>query len=85
MGEACGMIGGYGQYGGNRTNVPEVPQEIREKLAEAQKTAIDLRTELGKNPIDRDKALELHAKHRAIMQDISDWHFNQRLDALIAR
>ena len=70
---------------GNMTNVPEIPQEIREKLAEAQKTAIDLRTELGKKPIDRDKALELHAKHSAIMQEVSDWRFKQRLDALTAR
>ena len=96
MGGACYMMGGHGQrpHGGRgfgqRNNAdgvktPEIPQEIREKLAEAQKTAIDLRTELGKNPIDRDKALELHAKRRAIMQDISDWCFKQRLDALIAR
>ena len=80
---------GYGPYGGrmnaDRTNVPEIPQEIREKFAEAQKTAIDLRTELGKNPIDREKALELHAKHRALMNEISEWRFKQRLDALIAR
>ena len=69
----------------NRANAPEITQEIREKLAEVQKTAIDLRTELGKNPIDRDKALELHAKRCALMQEVSDWHFKQRLDALTAR
>ena len=77
---------GYGhRQNADRANAPQVPQEIRDKLTEARKTAIDLRTELGKKPVDRDKALELHAKRRALMQDISDWYFNQRLDALIAR
>jgi hypothetical protein len=60
----------------------DVPQEIREKWAEAQKTKIDLRLELEKTTIDRAKALELHAKHRALMQEISDWRFQQRLNSL---
>jgi len=63
----------------------EVPQEIREKWAEAQKIMIDLRMELGRNPINREKALELHAKHRALMQEIHDWRFAQQLDALTTR
>ena len=75
-------------HGGRRRggiNVPEVPQEIRDKLTEARKIAIDLRAELEKSPVDREKALEFHAKHRALMQEISDWYFNRRLDALTAR
>jgi DNA-directed RNA polymerase specialized sigma subunit len=69
---------------GNRAGA-QVPQEIREKWAEAQKVAIDLRTELGRNPVNRDRALGLRAQHRAIMQEISDWRFTQMLDALTAR
>ena len=65
-----------------RTNASEIPQEIREKRAEAKKTAIDLRMELGNNPVDREKALELHAKRRVLMQEISDWRFTQMLDSL---
>ena len=75
-------------HGGRRRggiNAPEVPQEIRDKMTEARKIAIDLRAELEKSPVDREKALELHAKHRALMQEISDWRFNRRLDALTAR
>jgi len=68
-----------------RANAPEIPQEIREKRAEAKKTAIDLRMELGKNPVDREKALELHAKRHSLMQEISNWHFTQKLDALATR
>ena len=76
MGSYCGFYGPDGSY------APVIPQEIRDKLAEAQKTAIDLRTELGRNPVNRERALELQAQHRALMQEVHDWHFNQRLDAL---
>ena len=65
-----------------RANASEVPQEIREKGAEAKKTAIDLRMELGKNPVDREKALELHTKRQSLIQEVSDWRFTQMLDAL---
>ena len=90
-GGVCFMYGGRGLFNGphggrmragRADGAKEIPQEIREKFAEAQKTAIDLRTELGRTPLNREKALELHAKHHAIMQEICDWHFTQRLDAL---
>ena len=67
-----------------KANAPEIPQEIREKRAEAKKTSIDLRMELGKNPVDREKAFELHAKRQNLMQEISNWRFTQKLDALTA-
>jgi hypothetical protein len=73
----------HGQYG--VWEVPDVPQDIKNKWMEAQKTAIDLETELCKRPVDRAKALELHAKFHSLMRDVSDWHFKQRLDALTAR
>ena len=80
------MMGRMGwQAGKTGVKAFEVPQEIKEKWAEAKKTAIDLRTELSKTPISREKALELHAKHRSLVQEISDWYFLQRLDALEAK
>jgi len=99
QGGACFMHGGRGRYGGGaffdgprrgradvyRQSATEIPQEIRDKWAEAKKTAIDLRNELGKNPVDRDKALELHARHRSLMEEIHDWRFMRKLDALTAR
>ena len=65
-----------------RANAPEIPQEIREMRAEARKTAIDLRMELRKNPVDREKAFELHTKCQSFMHEISNWHFTQMLDTL---
>ena len=66
-----------------RANAPDIPQEIREMRAEARKTAIDLRMELEKNPVDREKAFELHAKCQSLIHEISNWHFTQMLDTLI--
>jgi hypothetical protein len=40
---------------------------------------------MSRNPINREKALELYAKHSSLRREIADWHFNQRLDALGAR
>ena len=76
---------GYGYCGryAYKMNVSEVPQEIRDKWVEAQKINIDLRAELAKKPEDRDKekALELYTKRCALMQELGEWHFKQRLDA----
>ena len=80
-----GAFAGRTRPNTDRTGALEVPQEIREKFAEAQKAMIDLRTELGRNPVDREKALELHAKHRALMQEICDWRFARILDSLAER
>jgi DNA-directed RNA polymerase specialized sigma subunit len=68
-----------------RMNSREIPQELREKLAEAKKTAIDLRTELARKPIDREKALELHRKHAALVQEFREWRFNKMLDSITAQ
>jgi hypothetical protein len=81
----------WGDKGHDRSHFPrdisvsQVPQEIKDKWAEADKLAVDLRLELGKNPINRGKVLELRAKRRALKQEISDWHFNEKLNALEAK
>jgi len=74
-----------GVRGGFRNNISEAPQEIQEKWAAAQRLGIDMRLELGRETIDRDKVLELRQQRRVIMQEISDWRFMQRLDALTNR
>ena len=75
MGRAMGR-------GGFRFNISEAPQEIQEKWTEAQRIASELRLELGRDTIDRGRAMELRHQHRALMQEVSDWRFMQRLDAL---
>lgn len=91
-GYGMGMDGycyGYGPQGGPARPGErgpawgfDVPQNIRDKQAEAQKLMIDLRTEMYKQPVDKDKALELFRKHRALQNELSEWFFTQRLDAI---
>jgi hypothetical protein len=67
--------------GGKFSKGFEVPQEIRDKMTEAQKIMIDLKAEFGKKPVNRETVLELHAKHFSLLQEISEWHINKQLDA----
>ena len=55
---------------------------MQNKFSEAQKTGIELRIELEKNPIDREKILELREKHNALMKEISDWEFDRELNRM---
>jgi hypothetical protein len=70
-------------YGGVRMHGPrgfDWPQELQDKRTEALKIMGDLRAELSKTPVDRERALELYRKHRAIRNEIGEWFFLQRLD-----
>ena len=77
----CGNRGYGGGFCTGRQGGVNLPQEIQDKRTEAEKVAIDLRAELSKNPVNRAKALDLHKKHQALRQAISDWCFQQRLNA----
>ena len=60
----------------------EIPQEIRDKQAEMQKLSIDMRAEMGKNPVDRAKAEELYTKRVALRDELSSWRMKQKLDMI---
>ena len=84
MGYDSNSYGGHGYHGGFRFGGPgaaDVPKEILDKRVEAEKVAIDLRAELSKRPVNRAKALELYKKHQTLRLSISDWCFQQRLNA----
>ena len=89
-GGGCGMMmyGGRGadrtcpMWGDPRAGRGEVPQEFRDKMNEMRQTMLDLGKEWGNKPIDREKVLELHAKRFSLMQELSEWCLNHRLDAL---
>lgn len=85
MGPVAGGFYRQGHNGGFGFGAPgniELPKEILDKRVEAEKIAIDLRAELSKRPVNRAKALELHKKHQTLRMAISDWWFQQQLDAL---
>ena len=61
---------------------PDMPKEIREKVAELEKLKIDLEEALTSNPINKAKALEVHAKMQKIENEIDAWRFAQKLERI---
>ncbi|MDR3254207.1 MAG: hypothetical protein LBT31_01395 [Synergistaceae bacterium] len=60
----------------------EITPEIQEKRTEAKRISSELRAELEKNPVDREKALDLYRKSAALRNEIGEWFFIQRLDKI---
>lgn len=70
---------------GGRSNgrwAADVPQEMRDKMVEAEKLKIDLRAEMSKLQVDKAKAMEIWKKHRALKNEIAEWSFAQRLEQM---
>ena len=61
---------------------PNMPQEIRAKVVELEKLKIDLDEALTSRPINKAKALEVHAKMLKVRKDISAWRFERKLERL---
>jgi hypothetical protein len=80
----CGPRGADGANGANNANRPEIPQNIRDKMAESEKLSIDLRSIMSGAEIDRDKALDTFRRQRALDGEIAEWFFTQRLEWLTA-
>ncbi len=59
---------------------PDMPKEIREKVAELAKLKIDLEEALTSNPINKAKALEVYAKIQQVKNEIDAWKFAKRLE-----
>jgi hypothetical protein len=79
---------GCGPRGENRANRPdraEIPQDIRDKMAESEKLSIDLRNIMSGTEIDRGRALDAFRRQRALDGEIAEWFFTQRLDRLAER
>ncbi len=80
----CSTMEGH-RFGGGRMGMwasVEIPQEIRDKQAEMGKLSIDMRNEMGKNPIDRSKIEDLYKKRVELRNELSGWRMTQRLDMM---
>ena len=72
-------------YRGSRTRFsPDMPKEIRAMMTEAAKLRIDLDEALHANPVEKEKAFEIHDKIMKLEQDIERWKFVQRVDRIEA-
>ena len=74
---------GSGRHcGDNRTFTPDMPKEIREKAAELAKLRVDLEEALSSRPINKAKALEVHAKMQKLENEIDTWRFAKKLERM---
>ena len=67
------------------TFTPDMPQEIRDKAAELAKLRIDLEEAMTSRPVNKEKALEVHAEMQKVKQEIETWRFTKRLERIEAR
>ena len=61
---------------------PDMPKEIREKATELAKLRIDLEEAMTSRPLNKEKALEVHAKMQKVEQEVEAWRFAQRLERI---
>ena len=78
-GRHCGFEG-RGHRG--PTFTPDMPKEIREKATELAKLRIDLEEAMTSRPLNKEKALEVHAKMQKVEQEVEAWRFAQRLERI---
>ena len=79
-GRRCGFDGGHR----GPLFTPDMPNEIREKAAELAKLRVDLEEAMTSRPLNKEKALEVHAKMQKVRQEIATWRFTQRLERIEA-
>ena len=63
---------------------PDMPTEMREKAVELAKLKIDLEETMTARPLNKQKALEVHAKIQAVKSEIEAWRFMKKLERIEA-
>ena len=61
---------------------PDMPPEIREKAAELAKLRVDLEEAMTAEPLNKAKALEVHAKILTVKNEIEAWRFAKKLERI---
>ena len=72
----AGPLGQRGMF------APDMPQEIRAKVVEAEKLHIDLENVLSQKPLNKDKAVELNGQISKLRQEVQAWRFEQKLNRI---
>ena len=79
-GMRCGFKGGHREH----IFTPDMPKEIRAKAVELAKLRIDLEEAMTSRPLNKEKALEVHAKMQKVEQEIDAWRFAKKLEHIEA-
>lgn len=64
---------------------PDMPPEIREKVAELAKLRVDLEEAMTAEPLNKEKALDTHAKMQKLRNEIARWRFEKKLERIETR
>lgn len=84
-GNNAGRMPQFGELGCRRHEpvfTPDMTDEIRAKVVEAEKLRIDLEAELAVKKIDKEKALALFSQLQKAEQEIEVWKFNRKLEMI---
>ena len=74
----------FGPRGFHDRFSPDMPKEIRAIAVEVAKLKIDLDEALHANPMEKEKAFEIHDKIMKLEQDVERWKFVKRVDRIEA-
>ena len=74
--------GSFGFEGRGRMFSPDMPKELREKAVELAKLRIDLEEVMSADPLDKAKAIEVHAKVQKLEAEIDSWRFEKKLNMI---
>ena len=61
---------------------PDMPKEIRAKVVEVAKLKIDLEEAMSDKPLNKAKAIEIHAMIQKVEAEIEAWRFEKMLDRI---
>ena len=78
---------GRGRKCGGRRGMmftPDMPEEIKAKVVEAEKLKVDLEAAMSARPIDKAKAMEFFGQLQKAKQEIEAWKFSKKLDGIEA-
>ena len=79
----CGFEGRDNMFGHRGPMfAPDMPKEIRAKAVEIAKLRIDLEEAMSDNPVNKAKALEVHAKIQKLETEVEAWRFEKMLDRI---
>ena len=82
FGEQGGRGPRDGQFQRRGMFAPDMPQEIRAKVVEAEKLHIDLENVLSQKPLNKDKAVKLNGQISKLRQEVQAWRFEQKLNRI---
>lgn len=80
--EGFGFEGHHRHEGRHMRFAPNMPQEIRALVVELEKLKIDLDEALTSRPVNKAKALEVHAKMQTVKNALDNWRFERKLERL---